>query len=365
MGFWGISRQQHEMEIMALQQQLQQVQEELAAEQQHNAEMQQQTQQSEQFLQHLHQLISHLPVFSQSMAQIQSSLAILAEKTLNQRKNADATQTTAQQSFEQVNIISQKLAILSNNSQQAASTVSSLDKRAQEVGGILQTIKEIADQTNLLALNAAIEAARTGEQGRGFAVVADEVRKLAERTTNATTDIARLVEQIRNDSTHSCEQIGLLAEQAETSKTAGQSAENDIQQLASMTHEMNIIINESGLRTFCELAKFDHLIFKFRVYQVLFGNSTEEADTFGSHHHCRLGKWYYEGEGHQLFANNPVFQAIEIPHARVHEYALAALRAFEEHNFQKMNDAVERMETASLDTINALEQLSDSIPDPA
>ncbi len=68
-----------------------------------------------------------------------------------------------------------------------------LNAKADNIGVVVATIKEIADQTNLLALNAAIEAARAGDSGRGFAVVADEVRKLAEKTTLATKEISNTI----------------------------------------------------------------------------------------------------------------------------------------------------------------------------
>jgi len=72
-----------------------------------------------------------------------------------------------------------------------------LGERAQGIGRVMGVINDVADQTNLLALNAAIEAARAGDAGRGFAVVADEVRKLAERTMEATKEVAAAIKGIQ------------------------------------------------------------------------------------------------------------------------------------------------------------------------
>lgn len=110
-------------------------------------------------------------------------------------ETSQQTDASAQKGAEVVTNTVEVMRGLEAYMQDAAEGIEALDKQSQVIGSIIKTISDIAGQTNLLALNAAIEAARAGEQGRGFAVVADEVRQLASRTSAATEEIARVVQQ--------------------------------------------------------------------------------------------------------------------------------------------------------------------------
>lgn len=79
----------------------------------------------------------------------------------------------------------------------AVAAISEIQTSSTRVAEIVRVIGEIANQTNLLAFNAAIEAARAGSHGVGFSVVAGEVHKLAERSSQAAREIARLIEESR------------------------------------------------------------------------------------------------------------------------------------------------------------------------
>jgi twitching motility protein PilJ len=83
--------------------------------------------------------------------------------------------------------------------QETSKRIKRLGESSQEIGEITELISDITEQTNVLALNAAIQAASAGEAGRGFSVVAEEVQRLAERSGDATRQIAVLVKTIQTD----------------------------------------------------------------------------------------------------------------------------------------------------------------------
>ncbi len=83
--------------------------------------------------------------------------------------------------------------------QETSKRIKRLGESSQEIGEITELISDITEQTNVLALNAAIQAASAGEAGRGFSVVAEEVQRLAERSGDATKQIAAIVRTIQTD----------------------------------------------------------------------------------------------------------------------------------------------------------------------
>ncbi|RJF92786.1 methyl-accepting chemotaxis protein [Noviherbaspirillum saxi] len=97
------------------------------------------------------------------------------------------------------------------DAQTTCATMASLQEKSRRIQSITDLITEIASRTNLLALNAAIEAAHAGLHGRGFAIVAHEVKLLAQRTKDATDDIALMVREIHEEAEHAAGGMAALA----------------------------------------------------------------------------------------------------------------------------------------------------------
>jgi hypothetical protein len=296
--------------------------------------------------------------FGHSLVESQSSLSAMATTMKEEITAAAKAAEMSSASRDMMRQLSNNLSLLADNSHGTMTQVEGLNTSTEKIGSILALIKEIADQTNLLALNAAIEAARAGEAGRGFAVVADEVRKLAERTTKATSDISGLIGTIQHDTLQAKDSMSDLASQAVDFGHQGTAATEHIEGILDLSKQMEQVIAGAGLRSFTELAKIDHLVYKFEIYKVFMGISEKKADDFASHKSCRLGRWYYEGEGRARFSKLDGYQAMETPHQQVHQYGRDAVSQLLGGDFTGGAAQLTRMEEASMEVLVCLSRMS-------
>jgi methyl-accepting chemotaxis protein len=137
-----------------------------------------------------------------------------------------------------------EMKMITTSVKNVAEQIDTLGQQSTQISGVVQVIKDVADQTNLLALNAAIEAARAGEAGRGFAVVADEVRKLAERTTQATGEIAAMVAGIQLSAKTAVDSMDKVVNQAESGMSLAEQAGNAIVQIRESANEVVRVVSD-------------------------------------------------------------------------------------------------------------------------
>ncbi|MFJ5766586.1 methyl-accepting chemotaxis protein [Lysinibacillus sp. NPDC093210] len=283
-----------------------------------------------------------------------------------------------------------------------------LQKRVNDIEHVVTLINQIADQTNLLALNASIEAARAGEHGKGFAVVAQEVRKLAEGTVTALSEVSTNVHHLKsysNDVSHSITETTSIIKEAtieakeslpllnaivaaieginlDVTNTAAISQEqaaaidevsarmieisnlqDDIRSYSSNTSSdihllgkeinrfRNDIISNNNVQlssiALLQLSKADHILWKWRIYNMFLGLEEVQPSDVSSHTECRLGKWYTASRTVERFGHLQDYRDLDEFHSRVHQSAKLAAEAFKAGNIKKAEDHLKEVDEAS------------------
>ena len=366
----------------------------------------------EQQIEETHNVTAATQEMSASIQEVANHAIEVAKGSENAVEKVDQSRYIINEALRDIDAVAQIYA-------EVIDDVKKLEENIEHTHTVIKVIKDIADQTNLLALNASIEAARAGEYGSGFQVVAGEVRKLSEHTKEQIEQITKNMETLQRFSSQLSENIKETGERIEKSTIGSNTTRDELErimmlmkgineettEIAAMTEEqsatvveisernvtiydlskevqqvakqtakliydismsmnqyrlgflnINIINNEKDI---IRIAKTDHLLWKWNVYNLILGTTDISVQEVASHTDCRLGKWY-ESKRNTKFKDVQAYQQLEAPHREVHEYARVAVEQYGEGNIDEARSALNRLEKASERVIELLDELENA-----
>ncbi|MEL7646661.1 MAG: methyl-accepting chemotaxis protein [Sedimentibacter sp.] len=354
-----------------------------------------------------------------SSEELNAATADISEYVQKSTTTMNSTITSTETNLEIINCTFTSLEESINQTYRVKSVMDEVTSEAEKINKIVNVINDVASQTNLLALNASIEAARVGQHGRGFAVVADEIKKLAENTRQQVGHIQEIVDNLNIKISDTSAEVDKVIHSFNTSKkqmddavsgiksinsgicSVGDSFTNisaNVEEQSAATQEMTnsiMAINNKSMNlkkeaartgkaffdisqsldnirikalnsrkkvdnaVMIELSKTDHLMWKWKVYNMILGNINIEIETVGNHHVCRLGKWLQTLDKEQKGVSQ-ILTKIEGPHSKIHEAAKEAIKAYNSSNFveaERLLGILEENSSLVVEQLNKLKEI--------
>lgn len=348
---------------------------------------------------------------SASIVEVANSANLIAERTNDSVDHAIKSQRTVENALDEIFKTEKTFSSI-------VQTFSELQERVNDIENVVELINGIASQTNLLALNASIEAARAGEHGKGFAVVAEEVRKLAENTVSALQEVTENVHHLKSysdnvsgsikettqiissASNEARESMPLLSLIVETTEEINQDVANtaaiteeqaasideitnrmtemanlqeDIRLLGNNTsatiHDLSLEINHFREKVveennthlssiaLLQLSKADHILWKWRIYNMFIGLEDVQPNGVAAHTECRLGIWYFSENTKSRLGHLQAYQQLDQYHKDVHDSAYNAALQFKNNQIADAEHELKRLEDASAQVLVHLDDL--------
>ncbi|MEL7501408.1 MAG: GAF domain-containing protein [Cyanobacteria bacterium J06554_6] len=180
------------------------------------------------------QTLTSVEAMTQSITQVadQAQQAAAVAKTASE---------TAADGGSAMDLTVQNILSLRSTVGETAKKVKRLGESSQQISKVVSLINQIAMQTNLLAINAGIEAARAGEDGQGFAAVAEEVTELAARSSAATQEIERIVENIQRETSDVVEAIESSTAQVVEGTQQVEAAKHSLTQILEVSQQIDAL----------------------------------------------------------------------------------------------------------------------------
>ncbi len=174
---------------------------------------------------------------------IGSKIEETSNLTKNIKRGFERTRSDAELGTKTMQKLSQSSELTKQSNDSVDETMRLLAEKMERAHSIIELINSIAQQTRLLSLNASIEAARAGDAGRGFAVVAYEIQGLAANTSQATAEIEKLLDELKDETEKAQKSAAALGEvnvsQGKLIQESNQSFETIIESIHTFGDEIS------------------------------------------------------------------------------------------------------------------------------